>query len=85
MIHGHRTIFPIPLGMSATWDMGLIKQSAQIAAKEATGEGLNWVFSPMVDIARDPRWGRILKARAKIPGMVRRWQKLWYKVTRAEA
>src|SRR3569833_2080937 len=59
VIHGHRTIFPIPLGVSATWDMGLIEQSARTAAKEATAEGLNWVFSPMVDIARDPRWGRI--------------------------
>ena len=59
VIHGHRTIFPIPLGMSATWDMGLIERSAKIAASEATGEGINWVFSPMVDIARDPRWGRI--------------------------
>lgn len=59
VIHGHRTIFPIPLGVSATWDMSLIQQSASIAAKEATAEGLNWVFSPMVDIARDARWGRI--------------------------
>src|SRR5579862_9832934 len=59
VIHGHRTIFPIPLGMSATWDMNLIERSAKIAASEATGEGINWVFSPMVDIARDPRWGRI--------------------------
>ncbi|QTE45711.1 MULTISPECIES: beta-glucosidase BglX [Mucilaginibacter] len=67
VIHGHRTIFPIPLGMSATWDMGLIKQSAQIAAKEATGEGLNWVFSPMVDIARDPRWGRISEGSGEDP------------------
>ncbi|HMG11084.1 MAG TPA: glycoside hydrolase family 3 N-terminal domain-containing protein, partial [Mucilaginibacter sp.] len=47
VIHGHRTIFPIPLGLSASWDMGLIKRSAQIAAKEATAEGLNWVYSPM--------------------------------------
>jgi beta-glucosidase len=67
VIHGHRTIFPIPLGMSATWDMNLIKQSAQIAAKEATGEGLNWVFSPMVDIARDPRWGRISEGSGEDP------------------
>ncbi|WP_114938973.1 beta-glucosidase BglX [Mucilaginibacter endophyticus] len=67
VIHGHRTIFPIPLGMSATWDMALIKQSAQIAAKEATGEGLNWVFSPMVDIARDPRWGRISEGSGEDP------------------
>ncbi|MEO3404697.1 beta-glucosidase BglX [Mucilaginibacter sp. CAU 1740] len=67
VIHGHRTIFPIPLGISATWDMNLIKQSAQIAAKEATGEGLNWVFSPMVDIARDPRWGRISEGSGEDP------------------
>lgn len=67
VIHGHRTIFPIPLGMSATWDMGLIEKSARIAATEATGEGLNWVFSPMVDIARDPRWGRISEGSGEDP------------------
>jgi beta-glucosidase len=67
VIHGHRTIFPIPLGVSATWDMELIRQSAQIAAKEATAEGLNWVFSPMVDIARDPRWGRISEGAGEDP------------------
>ena len=67
VIHGQRTIFPIPLGMSATWDLGLIKQSAQIAAKEATAEGLNWVYSPMVDIARDPRWGRISEGSGEDP------------------
>jgi len=67
VIHGHRTIFPIPLGMSAVWDMDLIKQSAQIAAKEATAEGLNWVYSPMVDIARDPRWGRISEGSGEDP------------------
>lgn len=67
VIHGHRTIFPIPLGMSATWDMGLIRESARIAAKEATAEGINWVFSPMVDIARDPRWGRISEGSGEDP------------------
>jgi beta-glucosidase len=67
VIHGHRTIFPIPLGMSATWDMSLIEQEAHIAATEATGEGLNWVFSPMVDIARDPRWGRISEGSGEDP------------------
>jgi beta-glucosidase len=67
VIHGHRTIFPIPLGMSATWDLGLIEQSAHIAAKEATAEGLNWVFSPMVDIARDARWGRISEGSGEDP------------------
>ncbi len=67
VIHGHRTIFPIPLGISATWDMKLIEQSARIAATEATGEGINWVFSPMVDIARDPRWGRISEGSGEDP------------------
>jgi beta-glucosidase len=67
VIHGHRTIFPIPLGMSATWDLDLIKQSAHIAAKEATAEGLSWVFSPMVDIARDARWGRISEGAGEDP------------------
>jgi beta-glucosidase len=59
VIHGHRTIFPIPLGLAASWDLAAIEKSARIAADEASADGLNWVFSPMVDIARDPRWGRI--------------------------
>ncbi|OCX51944.1 hypothetical protein BEL04_18260 [Mucilaginibacter sp. PPCGB 2223] len=59
VIHGHRTIFPIPLGLSASWDIPLIEKTARTAANEATADGLNWVFSPMVDIARDPRWGRV--------------------------
>jgi beta-glucosidase len=67
IIHGHQTIFPIPLGLSASWDMGLIEQSARIAAKEATADGLNWAFSPMVDIARDPRWGRISEGSGEDP------------------
>ena len=58
VIHGYRTIFPIPLGMSATWDMGLVERSAQIAASEASADGIQWTFSPMVDLTRDPRWGR---------------------------
>jgi len=59
VIHGHKTIFPINLGMAATWDLPLIERSARAAAEEASADGLNWVFSPMVDIARDPRWGRV--------------------------
>lgn len=59
VIHGHKTIFPIPLGESASWDLEAIEKSAQIAAAEASAEGLHWTFAPMVDIARDPRWGRI--------------------------
>ena len=67
VIHGHRTIFPIPLGMAASWDTTLIEQSAAIAAKEATAEGLNWAYSPMVDIARDPRWGRVAEGAGEDP------------------
>jgi beta-glucosidase len=59
VIHGHRTIFPIPLGLSASWDLPLIQSTARAAADEASADGINWVFSPMVDIARDPRWGRV--------------------------
>ncbi|MEM6517333.1 MAG: glycoside hydrolase family 3 N-terminal domain-containing protein [Bacteroidota bacterium] len=59
VIHGHRTIFPINLAMSCSWDVELIEQSSRIAAEEASAEGLHWTFAPMVDIARDPRWGRI--------------------------
>jgi beta-glucosidase len=59
VIHGHRTIFPMPLGLASSWDMNVIETSARIAADEASADGLNWVFSPMVDICRDPRWGRI--------------------------
>ena len=67
VIHGHHTIFPIPLGMSATWDMARVEQSALISSTEATVEGINWVFSPMVDIARDPRWGRISEGSGEDP------------------
>lgn len=59
VIHGHRTIFPIPLGESASWDLGLMEKTARIAAVEASAEGINWTFAPMVDVARDARWGRI--------------------------
>ncbi len=59
VIHGYKTVFPIPLGLSCSWDMQLIEKTARIAAIEASADGINWTFSPMVDIARDPRWGRI--------------------------
>jgi len=59
VIHGYNTIFPIPLGLTASWDMALVEQSARIAATEATAEGISWNFSPMSDISRDPRWGRV--------------------------
>jgi len=59
VIHGHRTIFPISLGEAASWDMEAIEKSARVSAAEASAEGIHWTFSPMVDIARDARWGRI--------------------------
>lgn len=59
VIHGHKTIFPIPLGEAASWDLGVIEKSARFSAMEAAAGGLHWTFNPMVDIARDPRWGRI--------------------------
>ncbi len=67
VIHGYKTTFPIPLGSASSWDMDLLKQSAQIAAKESTADGINWNFSPMVDIARDPRWGRIAEGAGEDP------------------
>jgi len=67
VIHGYETVFPIPLGLSCTWDMQAVEQSAQIAAKEASADGICWTFSPMVDIARDPRWGRIAEGAGEDP------------------
>lgn len=67
VIHGYQTTFPIPLGLSCTWNMAAIEQSARIAATEASAEGICWTFSPMVDIARDPRWGRIAEGSGEDP------------------
>lgn len=67
VIHGHRTIFPIPLGLSCTWNPDLVEKTARVAAVEATADGLNWTFSPMVDIARDPRWGRVSEGAGEDP------------------
>src|SRR5664279_5600208 len=67
VIHGYETVFPIPLGLSCTWDMGLIQKSASIAASEASADGICWAFSPMVDIAHDPRWGRIAEGSGEDP------------------
>ncbi|MBL7775587.1 MAG: glycoside hydrolase family 3 C-terminal domain-containing protein, partial [Saprospiraceae bacterium] len=61
VIHGYKTIFPIPLGEAACWDLGAIEKSARIAATEASAAGLHWTFAPMVDLARDPRWGRVME------------------------
>ena len=67
IIHGYKTIFPIPLGLACSWDMTVVEQSARIAALEATADGLCWNFSPMVDISRDPRWGRIAESGGEDP------------------
>ncbi len=67
VIHGYKTTFPIPLGLSCSWDIPMIERSARMAATEATADGLNWAFSPMVDIARDPRWGRIAEGAGEDP------------------
>jgi beta-glucosidase len=67
VIHGYETEFPIPLGLSCTWDMAEVSQSARIAATEASADGICWAFSPMVDISRDPRWGRIAEGGGEDP------------------
>ncbi len=81
VIHGYKTIFPIPLGESCSWDLKLIEETSEIAAEEASTEGINCIFAPMIDITRDPRWGRVAEgtgedvflasqiARAKIRGI----------------
>jgi beta-glucosidase len=67
VIHGYQTAFPIPLGLACTWNMEAIEKSARIAATEASADGICWTFSPMVDIARDPRWGRIAEGSGEDP------------------
>ena len=67
IIHGYRTIFPIPLAEAASWDLQAIEQSARIAATEASAAGVHWTFAPMVDISRDPRWGRVMEGAGEDP------------------
>ncbi|MDO9038149.1 MAG: beta-glucosidase BglX, partial [Lutibacter sp.] len=67
VIHGYETTFPIPLGLSSSWDMEMIEKTARIAAIEASADGINWTFSPMVDISRDPRWGRVSEGSGEDP------------------
>src|SRR5271154_4828435 len=67
VIHGYRTIFPVPLAMASTWDPALVERASRIAAKEASKEGIRWTFSPMIDIARDARWGRIVEGAGEDP------------------
>lgn len=67
VIHGYRTIFPVPLGEAASWDVDAVERAARIAATEATADGVTWTYAPMVDIARDPRWGRIVEGSGEDP------------------
>lgn len=67
IIHGFKTVFPIPLGLSCSWDMPLIEKTARVAALEASAVGYNWTFSPMLDVSRDPRWGRVMEGSGEDP------------------
>ncbi len=67
VIHGYRTVFPIPLGQAASWDLPLVEQAAHIAGREAASAGIHWTFAPMLDISRDPRWGRIAESPGEDP------------------
>ena len=67
VIHGYRTVFPVPLGLASTWDPQIVEAASRLAAQEASAAGVRWTFSPMVDIARDPRWGRIVEGAGEDP------------------
>ena len=67
VIHGYETVFPIPLGLSCTWNTESVEESARIAANESTASGISWTFSPMVDVCRDARWGRIAEGSGEDP------------------
>lgn len=67
VIHGYKTIFPVPLGMASSWDVNAVKEAQKCAAIEASASGINWTFAPMLDIARDPRWGRIVEGFGEDP------------------
>ena len=67
VIHGHKTVFPVPLALASSWDTSLLKQVARVAATEAAADGISWIYSPMVDISRDPRWGRVVEGAGEDP------------------
>lgn len=72
VIHGHRTVFPIPMGQAATWDPGSVEKANEITAREAAADGIHWTFAPMVDIGRDPRWGRVAEGYGEDPFLTSR-------------
>ena len=67
VIHGYRTMFPVPLGEAASWDLGLVSNDESVSADEASADGIKWTFNPMVDISRDPRWGRVVEGAGEDP------------------
>ena len=67
VIHGHRTVFPIPLGLSAAWDEDLARRCCQLAAQEASYDGVAWTFAPMMDVSEEPRWGRVAESLGESP------------------
>ena len=79
VIHGHRTIFPVPLGVAASWDPAAAETVARTAAEESRADGITWVFSPMVDISRDPRWGRIIESNGEDPYLSAALARAWVK------
>lgn len=82
VVHGLRTIYPIPLGEAASFDLDLMRRTAAGAAKESSAQGVHWTFAPMVDISRDARWGRVMEGAGEIPGMDVKWLKLGFVVFR---
>jgi beta-glucosidase len=79
VIHGHRTVFPAPLALAASWDLAAIETVARLSAVEARADGIRWAFSPMVDIARDPRWGRIVESAGEDPYLGSAMARAWIK------
>ena len=86
VIHGQKTVFPLPLALSASWDMELVRATARVAAQEAASIGIDQVYSPMVDVCRDPRWGRIAESPGEDPYLAARFAEVWARLARlAEA
>jgi beta-glucosidase len=85
VVHGFRTIFPVPLATASSWDPEMVTQLAHMAAVEARSAGVNWFYSPMVDIARDPRWGRCTEGAGEDPYLGSKIPKLTFVVIRGEA
>lgn len=77
VVHGYKTIFPIPLALSCSWDLAAIEEVARVSAREASADGIAWTYSPMVDISRDPRWGRVAEGAGEDPYLGARVAKAW--------